>query len=386
MENKHLSSVKIENYKRFNSLEINNLGQFNLVVGDNNTGKTCLLEALCLCDPDMDAADMAANLYYFLTTSSSIDEYLSFPKDSHRIHELLREGWDTFTCRHYNPSMNASKYSYFTLKVNLKNTNLLNIILRPFNYPGSIELLKNANEIKKIDPSFLYNLLLLKKRIVFKDQAPEEGNYVSLPIDNKTPIYAGYCDVESTFSPFHMRGKNIFYEEIEKNKQSLKKFISDLSIFIPEIEDIRSIQNKINIFEKKYDTPLPIGSYGSGAIKLFNILFDFALTNEGEIFMIDEVDAGIHYRRFKEFWRGLLRLAIKKNVQLFAATHNIECIEFFRQVLLEEEFAEYQKEARIITLRQRLKDPETVYSETHTFEDMEYAHQTELDLRGGQWV
>ena len=46
MGNNHLTSFKIENFKKFDSLEVKNIGQFNLIVGDNNVGKTCLLEAL----------------------------------------------------------------------------------------------------------------------------------------------------------------------------------------------------------------------------------------------------------------------------------------------------------------------------------------------------
>ena len=48
MENNHLTYFKIENFKKFNYLEVNDIGQFNLIVGDNNAGKTCLLESLLL--------------------------------------------------------------------------------------------------------------------------------------------------------------------------------------------------------------------------------------------------------------------------------------------------------------------------------------------------
>ena len=46
MDSNHLTYFKIENFKRFDSFEISNIGQFNLLVGDNNVGKTSVLEAL----------------------------------------------------------------------------------------------------------------------------------------------------------------------------------------------------------------------------------------------------------------------------------------------------------------------------------------------------
>ncbi len=46
MSKEHLTYFKVENFKRFDSLELTDIGQFNLIVGDNNVGKTSLLEAL----------------------------------------------------------------------------------------------------------------------------------------------------------------------------------------------------------------------------------------------------------------------------------------------------------------------------------------------------
>ena len=41
-----LKSVKIENFRGFKSFELQQLGRINLLVGENNTGKTSILEAI----------------------------------------------------------------------------------------------------------------------------------------------------------------------------------------------------------------------------------------------------------------------------------------------------------------------------------------------------
>ena len=46
MPNEHLSNFKIKSFRQFENLELSNLGQFNLILGDNNMGKISLLEAL----------------------------------------------------------------------------------------------------------------------------------------------------------------------------------------------------------------------------------------------------------------------------------------------------------------------------------------------------
>ncbi|BCL36053.1 AAA family ATPase [Nostoc sp. MS1] len=43
-----LKSVKIENFRGFQSFELQQLGRVNLLVGKNNTGKTSILEAIQL--------------------------------------------------------------------------------------------------------------------------------------------------------------------------------------------------------------------------------------------------------------------------------------------------------------------------------------------------
>jgi AAA15 family ATPase/GTPase len=43
-----LEQFTVENFKAFKSLELKDLGHINIFVGDNNVGKTCLLQALAL--------------------------------------------------------------------------------------------------------------------------------------------------------------------------------------------------------------------------------------------------------------------------------------------------------------------------------------------------
>src|SRR5690606_13794786 len=63
MKTNHLTYFKVENFKKFDSLEVKDIGQFNLIVGDNNVGKTCFLEALLF---DNDNLKWISNLHQTL--------------------------------------------------------------------------------------------------------------------------------------------------------------------------------------------------------------------------------------------------------------------------------------------------------------------------------
>ena len=64
-QNKHLSWFKVENFKCFEAFEMENIGQFNLIFGDNNTGKTTVLEALLFDDENFN--QFLDNLYSTLS-------------------------------------------------------------------------------------------------------------------------------------------------------------------------------------------------------------------------------------------------------------------------------------------------------------------------------
>src|SRR5215218_3841482 len=64
-QSKHLRQFKINNFKCFQSFQMDDIGQFNLIVGDNNIGKTSVLEAL-LFDENID--EHIKHLNQLLTT------------------------------------------------------------------------------------------------------------------------------------------------------------------------------------------------------------------------------------------------------------------------------------------------------------------------------
>jgi AAA15 family ATPase/GTPase len=46
-----IKNIKINNYKCFKNFEIKAFKRINILVGNNNSGKTSLLEAIALLDP-----------------------------------------------------------------------------------------------------------------------------------------------------------------------------------------------------------------------------------------------------------------------------------------------------------------------------------------------
>lgn len=96
--------------------------------------------------------------------------------------------------------------------------------------------------------------------------------------------------------------------------------------------------------------------------------------------MIDEIDAGIHYSKFKEFWMLIIKIAKKDKTQIFATTHNDECIRYFSEVLNELD-EEYQKDGRVVQMK---LVNNKIKVRSYEYASFNLAIDEGVEIRGGQ--
>jgi AAA15 family ATPase/GTPase len=369
MNEKHLTYFKVENFKRFESFEMDNIGQFNLILGDNNVGKTSVLEALLF-----DEENIVENYITHLRT-------ILFHK------ELM-----TSTMGEAKMGVNRNDLMYF-----YKDFQVDKEIKTTFIYKDKIK-----RELS-IFIDFLANLI-----DKYENQYPQifnernsENQYNQPYILTKTNEDAKLIRSRQTmmgqrfmmpFVPFgspYNRSIAKLYKYFQTNTIIKNELINSLKLFIPLIEnlEIQLIDDRITtlgIIENNNVTMKPISIYGDGANRLMQILLHIPIC-KGKRLMIDEVDAGIFHQRFITFWRYILEAAKQNDVQIFATTHNVECISYFKEVLQDETLeggAKYYRDlSRTITLR-TLPDG-AIKSYTRTYNEIEYSVDNELEIRGG---
>jgi AAA15 family ATPase/GTPase len=328
----HITSFKLLNFKRFKSFEMNNLSQFNLIVGDNNVGKTSLLESLLVCSP--------ARIF---------------------VNRLLV----ALSYRKFKGGLRYGDLSSYEHKTGEENLNSLIV------FDSGYE-----------DESKSVSILFDRREQYVK--ISDNGNPISYGIlEPATPDFR----VSSPFIPFykgHDRDLTNFYKEIQKSRSAKANFIKALKIIIPDILNIElSVDHSDNyliIYQEHLDASIPLAFFGDGALKIFRLLAEIII-NRGNRLMIDEIDTGIHFSRFKDFWRTILKTANDNDVQLFMTTHNEECIKYFVEVLSEPEMIDYQRNARGISLIE-LPD-KSVKAYTYPFDHLEANISMGNDVRGG---
>ncbi len=337
----HIGTITINNFRKFKNLKIENLGLFNLIVGDNNIGKTSLLEA-------------------FLFTPDK-KEYLKRLAFAHIDRKNLLAEKETY--------VNQPKDYY----------NISREFLNDFKNHGI--------EKFKIEFSFKQNRNFWKYAVATEEEPQGSGVLSIVFTEEDYRILEKLYLLDSLNSPFMPYGKGFskelseaYVNEINGKGRSVKReFAENLKIFIPNIDEVEA-DNKageIFIYEKDNENRIALSQYGEGANKIFRILLLLTI-HKGKRLMIDEIDAGIHYTRFKDFWKVILQIAEKDKTQIIATTHNEECIEYFTEVL--EELGEaYQNEARVVQCKNVANKLKV---RAYDFENFNLAAELGIDIRG----
>jgi hypothetical protein len=71
---------------------------------------------------------------------------------------------------------------------------------------------------------------------------------------------------------------------------------------------------------------IPIGSMGDGLKRLLALTVNLVNSAGGYLF-VDEIDTGLHYSVLAPMWRLLIETARRLNVQVFASSHSLDCIQ-----------------------------------------------------------
>ena len=315
----HHQYLRIKNFKRLEDLEVKDMGLFNLVIGDNNVGKTSLLEAL-----------------------------------------MWHRNYDLDTCVLY--LMAALKFRNSSPDKGLFWKYFSNI-----ENPGSFSFIDDnaADPHRFVEEG--------------KDGYRVESTSAFDGISSKLPVEERLCP----FLPFQRGyGKEIaeFYlDEIQVNKKSKKLYIKNLKRLFQDIEGIeRGKSEDLIIYRESSNYAIPLEFFGEGTINAIKTL-SYIMLYANQRLMVDQIDTGIYFHRMKGYWKVMLQSALENNTQLFATTHNEECIKSYLEALRELGEA-FQEKARVISLVEH-RETKKVSSITFSFESFEYAMLAGNEIR-----
>lgn len=302
----HIKNIKIQNYRGIKNLEIENFKAVNILVGDNNAGKTSLLEAIQIfLNPTMYTLSKVAeqrenykpeirmNLYdslYYLFNIKNKEPYFfqiqgKFDKKQEKI------------------KIEAEKEKIYISKNKIPFNNIKNIT-------------SNQEEI--------YNY---KYKIILNDK--EEQFELNKYSDFSFKVTEPNIKVNFIQSIDHII--NDSFSELLKEKHIKDKAVNLLKEFEEEIQDMRYVPKDeiyVPVLEINNGDYIPVALYGDGLKKALTML-NAIIKAENGVLLIDEYETALHTSIMKKVFKFMAETAKEENVQLFLTTHSLEAVDKF---------------------------------------------------------
>ena len=346
------SSVKIENFKSFSHLSLNNLSHVNLFFGKNNCGKTSLLESIFIlsgmanpelplkCNQFRDLPGIKSTALFFHNLNTTKDISISSISTVPLFERQVSIHSQTKSVKDISSQNPANTYKSDTLPAEIDELSFSGTVKTSSDITESVKTTLRIRELKK-----------------------SEKIQVSLSTKYKETMYCAYFSPRMSLATIVPSILKIFSEKKEKLVLEALKNIDN------RIKDFILVDNTIMVdigLEKR----LPINLLGDGVRKFFTLAVAMFDCQNG-VLLVDEIDNGLHFSTMEKFWSILLHTSKMFNVQLFATTHNIDSIKGLNRVLLQAENTDYQSAVSAYKLLQHTDDTNTVlYYDFKSFSDL----------------
>lgn len=374
-------NLEIIGFRGIRKAKIEDLSRINIFVGQNNSGKSSILEAL-----------------FLLTGFNSPSLVLSIDMFRNLMHNDVDDFRFTFYNLDYkNPTIISSdlfdENSSRKLQIlPLKSKVVKEAIKNTFS-SGSISSTADYNAIENVYPIMDdsdEDVNGIEFKCEIKEFHTEKKVFNSMLTLSKTadgiefirePDKKKYIGFRGLMQGTNFRRTTELIKRIENIIISKKKdnLIIDLKKIESKISDIVTGENSMIFVDVGASRMVPSNLMGDGFLKFLNVIVNFSDAKDG-VMLIDEIDNGLHYQSLKKLWKIILDAAKSNNTQLFLTTHSKETLIFLKEVLEEEGMQEHKEFVRCYTISKLADD--TVKAYLHDYESMGYAIDHDIELRG----
>jgi AAA15 family ATPase/GTPase len=300
-----IKQIDIRHFRAFQKVTIPECAFINLIVGDNGSGKTSLLEALFLAGGNSPELAMRTKIWRGFSFSGS-------GGDS-EVHENL---WsDLF----FENKITEDVW------IRMQGTYTRTLTIKRVSGGAPIQSSKMGPQIVYDGvPSFQFHWKGPTGFDSVKTPRIEDGK-LHIGGGGETPVKVAFFAANQTVPTAETVNR---FSQISKagNKSEV------LAQFARLFDDIEDMSIEINgavpmIYAKTQGArvSLPINLMSSGMSKLAAVLFAIPSVKGGYL-LIDEIEGGFHYKKLPLVWKAIAKVARAYDVQIFATTHSSECI------------------------------------------------------------
>lgn len=343
-----LESIHFHQFRGIRDLHLENLGQVNLLVGINNSGKTSVLEGLSIYCHPLDLREWLKiarqreqeNRFNQASILDSI-QWL-FPKllshedkdDQPETGMLIIEGNGSYPVKKLQASYEVIEGLRISERKRRRNF--------VHSEQGDVQSEQGEDEVPEIHRGIDLHLEIYadSDQLTLLDATPTliqdfqlwEDDYIGkLPSSGRLNLKTSIVTPSSHRSEINQlkllseASFQNFKVDVISLLQQIDPGIIDIEIlFLPD--SIASRPNPNTYIQHEKFGLAPLSTFGDGVRRLLHIALKLASVRGG-ILLIDELEVTIHTEALQESFKWLVQWCKQLDVQLFATTHSLEAVD-----------------------------------------------------------
>ena len=313
-----LTSLELRNYRSFPLFRLNGLRRVNLLVGENNAGKTSILEAI--------------NILAFGTSPLSLwrimqrrNERLSLTEDGSKKTEL--------EVAHFFHGHTAAIGSTFGLRGGpskawgVDATIISSLDAFDFSFGEDAGLSSLDEQVPRSGLALRMKAVqsdaLTTMRLTMRGGLSESAIQQPLEIEtDEPPVPALFIPIFGLSAPTL---NQLWERAVLEGKEH--EISDSLRIVEPSLKDVQYVSGVADFFVgiQNETSRVPLGSLGDGTKRLLALALAVRGPRGGYL-LVDDIDTGLHYTILPKMWRLIVATARRFDVQVIATTHSEDCV------------------------------------------------------------
>lgn len=377
-----LESFEINNFRQFDHFKLPNCNKINIFLGENNVGKTTILETIFMIGCGFNILPMLNQSVFRFNRPTSTYDYIE------KLLAAFKGGNAESLIIEFKAKYNGKNIS---MSHRLKPSNLFDNLKPTIVGKPHIEDSRDTKQtgIFESNNSPIPNQIIAEwesNELKNKGNGKKKTATLSFPIDDislngDNNFYARYIDILAH------RNQNInasIYSSLKRGDM-FGEFKNQLCKIFKEIDDIESIPypdgHSAPVYIRKRNSELlPLYAFGDGLQRYYHILGSL-MGSSNAILCIEEIDVTFHPSAQKQLGKNLMYYSNKYNGQLFMTTHNLEFVDNFLEGVIESNEADMLDLVSVHTLRRDVNDNHTRVRTYNGKEALKVRKEFNLELR-----
>jgi len=308
-----IRDIEIKNFRCFKSQRLTDLRRVNVIVGENGSGKTSLMEAIFL------VGGNSPELTLRMRAQRGLGDTVLVNQDRKVTDEIWR---DLFF------DLDMSSPILITI-TDSEGPSRSVVVGRPGSGAATIVPL-NGKPSLTVPIEFTWSVGDRPSTAGVK--LTPEGLVLGLAAGaDVLPISYFYSTV-SAAAPSEAAAR---YSELSKQNRE-DDFLKSLKQLFPFVQRLSTETNAgvVMLYAKIYglSPKIPLAVVSQGVNKLVQLLLGIEVARKGAV-LVDELEDGIYFKHLPKVWACLLESARRADAQLFISTHSGECLAALRDVI-----------------------------------------------------